>query len=192
MSNENTLTIPAGQTASVGRGAEIFAEDDAEFTVAKKSVTVSGTAMNPHGVTGPESVTLTIIDDDAPFFADESISYTFTEGLAGTRFLPEAAYGNGTLTYSLSPAPSNGVTFTPGPPARIAYIDDVRSPWRGELHTDRNGRRRRHRHHDDQHCGPQRRVPQQRRSLRVHRPWDRRRLRSAAGIQEMPWAVISR
>ena len=81
--HENTLTIPAGRTASVGRGAEIFAEDDAELTVAKKSVTVSGTAMNPHGVTGPESVTLTIIDDEAPFFADESISYTFTEGIAG-------------------------------------------------------------------------------------------------------------
>ena len=117
--HENTLTIPAGQTASVGWGAGIEAVDDAELTVAKKSVTVSGTAMNPHGVTGPESVTLTIIDDEAPFFADESISYTFTEGIAGTRFLPEAAYGNGTLTYSLSPAPSNGVTFTPGPPARI-------------------------------------------------------------------------
>ena len=117
---ENTLTIPAGQTASVGWGAQINAVDDDELTVAKKSVTVSGTAMNPHGVTGPESVTLTIIDDEAPFFADESISYTFTEGIAGTRFLPEAAYGNGTLTYSLSPAPSNGVTFTPGPPARIA------------------------------------------------------------------------
>ena len=118
--HENTLTIPAGQTASVGSGAGIEAVDDGELTVAKKSVTVSGTAMNPHGVTGPESVTLTIIDDEAPFFADESISYTFTEGIAGTRFLPEAAYGNGTLTYSLSPAPSNGVTFTPGPPARIA------------------------------------------------------------------------
>ena len=117
--HENTLTIPAGQTASVGWGARIEAVDDAELTIAKKSVTVSGTAMNPHGVTGPESVTLTIIDDEAPFFADESISYTFTEGIAGTRFLPEAAYGNGTLKYSLSPAPSNGVTFTPEPPARI-------------------------------------------------------------------------
>ena len=117
--HENTLTIPAGQTASVGWGARIEAVDDGELTIAKKSVTVSGTAMNPHGVTGPESVTLTIIDDEAPFFADESISYTFTEGIAGTRFLPEAAYGNGTLKYSLSPAPSNGVTFTPGPRARI-------------------------------------------------------------------------
>ena len=49
--HENTLTIPAGQTASVGWGAEIYAVDDDELTVAKKSVTVSGTAMNSHGVT---------------------------------------------------------------------------------------------------------------------------------------------
>ena len=116
---ENTLTIPAGQSTSVGQGVEIFAVDDSELTEAEKLVTVSGTATNSQGVTGPDSVTLTIFDDEAPFFADDSIAYTFTEGLAGNRFLPEAAYGKGPLTYSLSPAPSNGVTFTPGPPARI-------------------------------------------------------------------------
>ena len=116
---ENTLTIPAGQSSSVGRGVEINAVDDSELTEAEKLVTVSGTAANSQGVTGPESVTLTINDDEAPFFADDSIAYTFTEGLAGSRFLPEAAYGKGPLTYSLSPTPSNGVTFVPGPPARI-------------------------------------------------------------------------
>ena len=117
--DENTLTVPAGQTVSIGQGVEIFAVDDSELTEAEKLVTVSGTATNSQGVTGPDSVTLTIFDDEAPFFADDSIAYTFTEGLAGNRFLPEAAYGKGPLTYSLSPAPSNGVTFTPGPPARI-------------------------------------------------------------------------
>ena len=116
---ENTLTIPAGQSTSVGLGVGIYALDDEDLTEARKSVTVSGTATNSQGVTGPESVTLTIIDDDAPIFADDSIAYTFTAGVAGSRFLPEAAYGNGTLTYSLSPATSNGVTFTTGPPARI-------------------------------------------------------------------------
>ena len=116
---ENTLTISAGQTTSVGQGVVIGAVDDSELTEAKKSVTISGTATNSQGVTGPESVTLTIIDNESPFFAAESIAYTFTEGLAGSRFLPEAAYGNGALTYSLSPAPSNDVTFTSGPPARI-------------------------------------------------------------------------
>ena len=97
----------------------IHAVDDIEFAEAKKSVTVSGSATNPQGVTGPESVTLTIIDDDAPVFADDSIAHTFTAGVTATRVLPEAEYGNGMLTYSISPAPGNGVTFTPGPPARI-------------------------------------------------------------------------
>ncbi len=115
----DTLTIPAGQVASAGFGVDIYALNDDSLTEAEKSVTVSGNATNPHGVTGPASVTLTIIDDEAPYFADDSIAYTFTEGMAGSRFLPEAAYGNGELTYSLSPLPGSEVTFTPGPPAQI-------------------------------------------------------------------------
>ena len=115
----HTLTILAGQRASVGFGVGIYALDHAEFTEAEKTVTVSGEAANSQGVRGPKSVTLTIIDDEAPFFADDSIAYTFTEGVGASRVLPEAAYGNGTVTYSLSPAPSNGVTFIPGPPAQI-------------------------------------------------------------------------
>ena len=113
------LTIPAGQTEHIGFGVWILAVDNDELAEATQTVTVSGTSENAQGVAGPESVTLTIIDDEAPFFAAESIAYTFTEGLAGGRFLPEAVYGNGALTYSLSPAPSHDVTFTPGPPARI-------------------------------------------------------------------------
>ena len=113
------LTIPAGQRTSIGFGVWIQAVDNDELAEARKSVTVSGTATNSQGVTGPERVTLTIIDDEAPFFVDDSIAYTFTEGVATSRVLPEAAYGNGTLTYSLSPALSNDVTFTPGPLARI-------------------------------------------------------------------------
>ena len=115
----SVLTIPAGQRASVGFGVRIYARDDAEFTEAEKMVTVSGTATNPLGVTGPDSVTLTIIDDDAPIFADDSITYTFTAGVIASRVLPEAEYGNGPLTYSISPAVSNGVTFAPGPPGKI-------------------------------------------------------------------------
>ena len=116
---ENTLIIPAGQSTSVGQGVEIDAVDDSELTEAEKLVTISGTATNSQGVTGPASVKLIIFDDEAPIFADDNIAYTFTEGLDGIRFLPEAAYGKGPLTYSLSPDPSNGVTFVPGPPAQI-------------------------------------------------------------------------
>ena len=115
---ENTLTIPAGQTESIG-SVWIQAVDNDELAEATQTVTVSGTSENAQGVAGPENVTLTIIDDEAPFFADDSIAYTFTTGIAGSRFLPEAEFGNGKLTYSLSPAPSNDVIFTPGPPARI-------------------------------------------------------------------------
>ena len=116
---ENTLTIPAGQTESIGFGVRFQAVDNDELAEATQTVTVSGTSENAQGVAGPENVTLTIIDDEAPFFAADSIAYTFTAGIAGGRFLPEAAYGKGPLTYSLSPAPSNGITFTPGPPVRM-------------------------------------------------------------------------
>ena len=95
------------------------AVDNDELAEATQTVTVSGTSENAQGVAGPENVTLTIIDDETPLFADDSIAYTFTTGIAGSRFLPEAEFGNGKLTYSLSPAPSNDVIFTPGPPARI-------------------------------------------------------------------------
>ena len=116
---DNTLTIPAGQTESIWFGVSLLAVDNDELAEATQTVTVSGTSENPHGVAGPENVTLTIIDDEAPFFAADSIAYTFTAGIAVSRFLPEAEFGNGKLTYSLSPAPSNDVTFTPEPPARI-------------------------------------------------------------------------
>ena len=113
------LVIPAGQTTSSVRPVEIRAVDDDVLTGADKRVTVSGAATNPQGVAGPEAVTLTILDDERPIFSEDSVSYTFTEGLAASRFLPEAAHGNGTLTYSISPDPDNDVIFIPGPPARI-------------------------------------------------------------------------
>ena len=118
LSSNNILAIPAGQTASTAPVVYLAKNDDV-FTQARKNVTISGTASNFRGVTGPEGVSLTILDDEAPIFAEDSIEYTFTAGVAGARFLPEAEYGNGRLTYSISPAPGNSATFTPGPPARI-------------------------------------------------------------------------
>ena len=114
----STLTIPAGQKESIGFGVRIRAIDNEELAPTQ-TVTVSGTAENPQGVTGPDNVKSTIIDDEAPYFAEDGIAYTFTEGIVGGRFLPEAAYGKGELTYSLSSAPSNDVIFTAGPPAWI-------------------------------------------------------------------------
>ena len=57
-----TLTIPAGRRTSTGR-VTITAVDN-EVDAPDKTVTVSGTARNAEGVTGPEPVTLTIRDDD--------------------------------------------------------------------------------------------------------------------------------
>ena len=120
-----TLTIPAGQTTSRGYGVFIYAIDDDNLAEAEKTVTVFGAATNPHGVTGPESVTLTVIDDEAPYFTDDSISFSFTSGVPASRDLPEAMYGNGTLTYSITPTPSNGVTFDTIPRARILVSEEA-------------------------------------------------------------------
>ena len=73
----DSLMISAGQKAGAGFGVRIYALDDDKLTEAKKSVTVSGAARNPRGITGPESVNLTIIDDEAPYFAQDSITYHF-------------------------------------------------------------------------------------------------------------------
>ena len=112
------LTIPAGQAAS-DRFVVIEAVRDFEFTGSKKGVMVSGDASSSLGITGPESVKLTIIDTDAPIFLRDSGAYIFKAGVAASRPLPRAAFGNGLLTYSMTPDPSNEVTFSPGPPARI-------------------------------------------------------------------------
>ena len=113
------LVIPAGQTSSSGWPVPVVAVDDDVLTRTEKRATVSGTATNSQGVTGPESVILTINDDERPIFREDSVSYTFTAGILANRILPEAAHGNGPLTYSISSAAGNGVTFTSGPPAQI-------------------------------------------------------------------------
>ena len=113
------LVIPAGQTSSSGWPVPIVAVDDDVYTETEKTVTVSGTATNSRGVIGPESVTFTIDDDERPIFREASVSYTFTAGVPANRILPEAEHGNGPLTYSISPEPTNGLTFIPGPPARV-------------------------------------------------------------------------
>ena len=58
------LTIPAGQTRS-SAPATLTALDNSVPAV-NAMVTVSATAVNEVGVTGPADVTLTIVDDEAP------------------------------------------------------------------------------------------------------------------------------
>ena len=125
------LIIPAGQKESKDF-VVVRTMDDGDITESRKSVTVSGAATNPQGVTGPGSVELKIFPDGVAFFADDSISYTFTAGVPAGRVLPKAMNSNGPLTYSLTPTPTNGVTFVSGPPARLivsatAIVADVSS-----------------------------------------------------------------
>ena len=58
------LTIAAGTTTSTG-AVTITGVDNA-MDAPDKTVTVSGAATNAQGVTGPQDVTLTIVDDDNP------------------------------------------------------------------------------------------------------------------------------
>ena len=57
-----TLTIAAGDTTSTG--TVMITAVDNNVDAANKSVTVSGTATNTERITGPDSKTLTITDDD--------------------------------------------------------------------------------------------------------------------------------
>ena len=59
------LTITAGMTESTN-SVTLTAEDNNVHGPASKAVTVSGSANNTDGVTGPASVELTITDDDEP------------------------------------------------------------------------------------------------------------------------------
>ena len=58
----STLTIAAGSTTSTG--AVTITGIDNQVDAADKTVTVSATASNSHGVTAPAAKTLTIADDD--------------------------------------------------------------------------------------------------------------------------------
>ena len=60
----STLTIAAGQTTSTG--SVTIASHDNMFAEAAKSVTVSASAQNTQGVTGPDDVILPITDDESP------------------------------------------------------------------------------------------------------------------------------
>ena len=80
LSVNRTLTIAAGDTTSTGT-VTITAVDDDDY-IGNRQVTVSGSASNDVGVTDPDDVLLTIIeDDDVPVNVSfEKGSYTVTEG----------------------------------------------------------------------------------------------------------------
>ncbi len=64
LSPNKTLTFTAGQTTSTGLVTITANNNDVDTT--NKTVRVSGTARNRHGVTNPDDEELTITDDDDP------------------------------------------------------------------------------------------------------------------------------
>ena len=98
LSGNLDLTIAAGSTTSTGT-VTITAVDNNVH--GGKTVTVSGTATNSQGITAPQSVTLTITDDEAPpglSIADASVA----EGDSGSTTL--------TFTVTLNPVALSPVT----------------------------------------------------------------------------------
>ena len=122
LNKNRTLTIPAGQTRSIGTVTVTAVDNDNRTGSVEVTLSATATNASDEGVAAPQSITLYVIDDEAdtaPAFEIGSVSYNFIAGEEDSRTLPEATGGNGALTYSLSPEPANGVTFVPGPPARI-------------------------------------------------------------------------
>ena len=99
LSSNRTLTIPAGQTASVGI-VTITAVNNA-IDSPDKIVEVRGNASNPLGIAGPSDVTLTIQDDDM-----RGITFSETD-----LYLDEG--GEGTYTVVLDSEPTATVTVRP-------------------------------------------------------------------------------
>ena len=99
LSANPVLTIAAGATASTGT-VTVSAVDDRAIGP-NRNVTVSGSAVNSRGVTGPREVTLAIVDDDGePTLSIDSP--TVTEGDDGGTAL--------TFTVSLNVAHTEEIT----------------------------------------------------------------------------------
>ena len=99
LSANNTLTITAGQANSTGT-VTITANNN-NVNAPDKTVRVSGSASNSQGVTNPDDVTLTIIDDDTP---------TVTLELSQTSISENG--GSATVTARLSNVSSEMTTVT--------------------------------------------------------------------------------
>lgn len=93
LSQNTTLTIAAGQTSSTGEVTITSVDNGVDAP--DKTVTVSGSASNAQGVSGPSNQTLTITDDD-------TASWTVTVDPASI------AEDGGTSTVEVS---TGGVTF---------------------------------------------------------------------------------
>ena len=108
-----TLTIAAGQTSSTGT-VRITAVDN-DVDAPDKQVTVSGSASNTQGVTGPQRVTLTIVEDDTPGVEISPTSLELDGGESGTYTVKltsqPADTDTGTVTVTPRAPPNTGVSL---------------------------------------------------------------------------------
>ncbi len=145
MLSGSELTIPAGETDS--RGVVTIAAVNNHVYEGDKTVTVSGTATNSQGITAPQSVTLTITDDELPpglSVADASVdeghsgstTMTFTVRLnpmASGQVTVDWATSDGTATAGTDYTAGNGsLTFNAGDSSKTVSVsvtgDDVDEP----------------------------------------------------------------
>ena len=99
LGSNNTLTIAAGSTSSTGNVTISAVDNDADNLA--RSISVSATAANTHGIAQPSAVTLTITDDDVPTLSFNSPSVT--EGATGS---------TATMTFTVSLSPASLVQVT--------------------------------------------------------------------------------
>ena len=116
LSANQTLTITAGQANSTGT-VTITAHNN-NVDAPNKTVRVSGTASNSQGVTNPDDVTLTIVDDDTPTVTLELSQTSISENRGTTTVtarLSNVSSEMTTVTVSataVAPAVSRDFTLT--------------------------------------------------------------------------------
>ena len=109
LSSNRVLTIAAGQTTSTGTVTVTSVNNAVDAP--DKTVTVSGTATNSQGVTAPDSVTLTIRDNDA------TPTVTLVLSPASITEVNEQSTVTATLDHPSSEATTVTVSVSPDSPA---------------------------------------------------------------------------
>ena len=118
LSMNKTLTIPAGATASRGTAVTLTSVEN-DTDAPNKQVTVSGTARNTQGYTGPADATLSITDDDPPptvtlTLSDDSIDESGVDNsVTITVKLSHPSSKDTEVTVTADPA--DAVTLSPNP-----------------------------------------------------------------------------
>ena len=145
LSGNLDLTIAAGETDSTGVVTMTAVNNNVHE--GDKTVTVSGTATNSQGITAPQSVSLTITDDEGPpglSIADASVdegdsgstTMTFTVRLSSTtsgQVTVDWATSDGTATAGTDYTAGNGsLTFSAGDSSKTVSVsvtgDNVDEP----------------------------------------------------------------